>query len=735
MNNAEANVLSAVLQDKQVHVLLQSNARQLFRTHADIYDYVLDYYEHNGQPPPAALVQQHFIDFEYNPNVGSTKHHVEELRTEFLDTSMRSALRSAASLLQEKGPRAAINEINARLGQVSRLTTAVKDVDVTDYEDAIAHFELMHSLIENNAYGIRTNIKGFDDYMPAGIAPGQFGIILAFPAIGKPLSMDTLVATPQGWRRNGDLALGDHVIARNGKPTEVIAVMDQGVLDAYRVTLSDGTSVITGPDHDWSVYTHDSFAKSKRLFVKTTVEMMHDLHYERKTEPNKKPIDKYILPLVEPVQYAHADLSVDPYTLGVLLGDGAISRETAYFICDDPEIADLIEKNNPDYLINRYKKYSSAGRKHSITPSFMSVLRKLGVAHKSDKKRVPQQYLFASVEQRLELLRGLMDTDGSCQPNSRPVFHSYNAGLANDVAELVRSLGGTARVDIYRNGTEYAVKMRLPFNPFNLARKAKNYVVKEWKRSVRKIEYVGKEEMRCITVADSESLYAANDYIMTHNSWLMLYLAVQAWLHGKVPLIVSLEMSEAEVRNRIFTILGSGLWTHRDLSAGNVDIESFRHWAQKTLEGKHKFHIISNEGIGDVTPAVLRGKIAQYKPDIVFVDYVQLMQSNEPSNNETVKIKSISRDLKLAAGADKIPIVIIASATPDDNVDMSEPPTMDQVAWSKQLMYDTDWIVALGRSPNSDVITVVARKNRNGPLFEFMLLTDFNRGLFKYKEI
>lgn len=403
MTNAEARVLSAVLQDKQVHVLLQANARQLFKTHADIYDFIVDYYEHNGVVPPAALVAGSFHDFEYDEAVGATKHHLEELRTDFLNSSMYSALCSAAALLQEKGPREAMSELSSSIGNITRLTTAVKDVDVTNYDDAIAHFELMHSLIESNAYGIRTGIKGFDDYMPAGIAPGQFGIILAFPAIGK--------------------------------------------------------------------------------------------------------------------------------------------------------------------------------------------------------------------------------------------------------------------------------------------------------------------------------------------SWLMLYLAVQAWLHGKVPLIISLEMSEAEVRNRILTILGKGLWTHRDLSAGNVDKNDFRQWASKQFDGKHPFHIISNENLGEVTPAVLRGKVAQYKPDIVFVDYVQLMQSNEPSNNETVKIKSISRDLKLAAGADKIPIVIIASATPDDNVDLSEPPTMDQVAWSKQLMYDTDWIVALGRAANSDVITVVARKNRNGPLFEFMLMTDFNRGLFKYKEI
>jgi replicative DNA helicase len=217
-------------------------------------------------------------------------------------------------------------------------------------------------------------------------------------------------------------------------------------------------------------------------------------------------------------------------------------------------------------------------------------------------------------------------------------------------------------------------------------------------------------------------------------SWLMLYFAVQAWKHGKKPLVISLEMTEAEVRNRAYTIMGEGLWSHKHLSQGDVDIDDFKMWARKHLEGNPPFQIVSSDGSGEVTPAILRGKIDQYKPDIVFVDYIQLMSANKATDSETVKIKSISRDLKLLAIGEQVPIVAISSATPDDVNDMSAPPTLGQVSWAKQQAYDADWVLALGRGENSNVIEAVFRKNRNGYLGDFLIEVDFNQGRFRYKD-
>jgi replicative DNA helicase len=217
-------------------------------------------------------------------------------------------------------------------------------------------------------------------------------------------------------------------------------------------------------------------------------------------------------------------------------------------------------------------------------------------------------------------------------------------------------------------------------------------------------------------------------------SWMALYFAVQAWKQGKSPLIISLEMSETEVRNRVFTIMGEGLWSHRKLSAGHVEIEDLRRWHSKELAGKPEFHIISNDSGGEVTPSVIRGKIDQYKPDMIIVDYLQLMSPNQKSDNETVRMKNLSRELKLMAISEEMPIIAISSATPDDVNKLDTVPTLGQTAWSRQIAYDADWVLALGRGTNSDIIECVFRKNRNGFMGEFLVQADFDKGWYKYKD-
>lgn len=218
-------------------------------------------------------------------------------------------------------------------------------------------------------------------------------------------------------------------------------------------------------------------------------------------------------------------------------------------------------------------------------------------------------------------------------------------------------------------------------------------------------------------------------------SFLALYLAVQAWLQGKTPMIISLEMTEAEVRNRLLSILGNGRWSLRKLSKGEVDIQDLSEWHERTFKGRPSFHIISGDGLGtDVTPQVVRGKIDQYKPDLVILDYLQLMTSNSKAESEVVKMKNLSRELKLIAIADEVPIVAISSATPDDATDLSQPPALGQTAWSRQIAYDSDFVIALGRDITSDIMQVVGRKNRNGMTPDFLLQVDFDKGLFIEKE-
>ena len=402
MNNTEAKVISAVLEDKQIHVLLQANVETLLRTHNDVWNFIRLYSENNQALPPADLVREKFRDFEPITGVGSTKHHLAELQTEYLNDSLKDLLRNAAGEVQTGNGTEALEHLITKTSELKKNTAAIRDIDATDLEDAVAYYERVAKQNELGAVGIKTGLPGFDNYLPAGIMPGQLGVFLAYPGIGK--------------------------------------------------------------------------------------------------------------------------------------------------------------------------------------------------------------------------------------------------------------------------------------------------------------------------------------------SWMALYFAVQAWKQGKSPMIISLEMSETEVRNRVFAIMGEGLWSHRKLSNGEVEIDMLRKWHANKVEGRPEFHIISNDSGGEVTPSVIRGKIDQYKPDFVVVDYLQLMSPNQRADNETVKMKNLSRELKLMSISEEVPIIAISSATPDDVKDLASAPTLGQTAWSRQISYDADWLLALGRATNSDIIECVFRKNRNGFMGDFLVQVDFDKGYYRYKD-
>lgn len=400
--NKELVVISAVVADKDIATFLQANA-EMFESYGDVHTFLIDYYHKNRDLPPRKVVQDKF-QIQLVTETGSTKHHLEELRNLYVKRKVRDILRDAAQKLQDGELAGAVNLMVGATSSLKKDTTDFRDLDATDVEDAVAHIKRVQEMNAMGRYGVTFGIPGIDDFLPSGVVPGMFGLVLGYPGRGK---------------------------------------------------------------------------------------------------------------------------------------------------------------------------------------SFLTTL-----------------------------------------------------------------------------------------------------------------------------------------------------LAVRAWQQNKRVLYVSLEMLESEVRARFYGIVGEGKWSLRNLQRGKVDTEEFRVWANEVFEHKGEFPIISNDGTGRFTPATLRAKIDEYGPDIVFVDYLQLMAPDSGSEgNETVKLKTLSTELKLLAISTRTPIIAVVSATPSDATDMNSIPELGQVAWSKQLAYDADWLLAVGRQDNSPIMGVAWRKNRNGPLFDFALDCDFDAGIFKYEEM
>jgi replicative DNA helicase len=212
-------------------------------------------------------------------------------------------------------------------------------------------------------------------------------------------------------------------------------------------------------------------------------------------------------------------------------------------------------------------------------------------------------------------------------------------------------------------------------------------------------------------------------------TWFTSYLACKAWEQGFKPMIVSLEMSPENMRDRIYTMLGSGLFKASDLAKGDINIDDFRSWSNKKFENKNSFVLVSNEGMAEVTPSTIQGKIDQHKPDIVILDYHQLFSDNKKSMGATERNMNISREFKMLAMTNNIPVIDITAATMDDITDQDAPPMLSQVAWSKAIEYDADMAIAIHKYTGTNMIEVVSRKNRHGSEFNVFLDWDINRGV------
>lgn len=346
-------------------------------------------------------------------------------------------------------------------------------------------------------------------------------LVVADTGLGKMAPVSEPVLTPSGWKVMGDLAVGDSVIGSDGQPTEVLGVYPQGVQPVWRVWLSDGTFSRCGKDHLWAVRTKVQKYRKQPFQALTTEAIAESIHRD------------WQLPMVAPVQHGVVDLPVEPYSLGVLLGDGSMVNNYV-MACTDNWIGEALGWQKT----RSHKSASEIGYWKADAKS-ISGLQVLGmIGHRAWEKTVPRDYLHAPEEQRRALLAGLMDTDGYAMPDGGAEFCSTSRALVDAVCELVRSLGGVARglrlaASTYdwagekRQGREaWRVNIKIAGNPFRLPRKAAQYVLPSKyapARIIRQVEDEGvSEEQVCIRVAAPDSLYVTRDHIVTHNTHIDL---------------------------------------------------------------------------------------------------------------------------------------------------------------------------------------------------------------------
>ena len=361
---------------------------------------------------------------------------------------------------------------------------------------------------------------------------------------GRAQPVDRQVLTPSGWEAIGNLRIGDLVVGSDGRPTPVLGVHPQGRREVFRVRAQDGASTLCCAEHLWTVRTPGDRRRGTRRTLRTD-EMIGRLRAAHQ--------HRFELPLISaPVELPLREVPIDPYALGLLLGDGCLTgRTTPSFTTADPELAVALEdrldgielkrKSAVDYVL----RHVGGDRGGVIVANPVTVaLRELGLAGtRSTTKFIPDAYLNNAPDVRLGVLQGLLDSDGGPVTQRERTFRiqytTCSSRLRDDVMSLVRSLGGVAYArtrhaegrrpgrargrDVHHRSDAYVMDIRLPagLEPFRLTRKRAAYLAHGGGRPMRfidSIEPAGEAETVCIQVAAQDSLYVTDDFLVTHNT-------------------------------------------------------------------------------------------------------------------------------------------------------------------------------------------------------------------------
>lgn len=460
--------------------------------------------------------------------------------------------------------------------------------------------------------------------------------------LGKALEFNTLVYTPDGTKKIGEIKIGDKVIGDDGLPHNVTGVFPQGKKELYRVTFNDGYSILCCEDHIWNVSTAaNGYNNNLRKILSinlTTKQLMDKNSFIKGERPNSKlqPTyykiprggSKWQIPIVKPINFTNIDkLPIDPYLLGLLIGDGGISGKSIKFSSVDNEIINNIKEIlTEDLEIKKVNgdncDYTIVSKSNNIN-SLIGKLKELGLMGcTSIDKFIPEIYKYSSIENRLSILQGLMDTDGFCGKSRKngdfagTEFCSISEKLVDDVIQIVHSLGGIARKSsripkyTYKGEKKegkraYRVNIKLQgdMNPFRLERKRNLYKCPEKykvSRYIKNIEYEKLGDAVCISIDSPNKLYVAEHCIVTHNTTSTIIASLES--QSKKILIIcpaSLKINwqrEIEIySNKKTLIVEGGKWGSTfDFYIINYDIVKNYHTIGEPEIGEEKNTQISS---------------------------------------------------------------------------------------------------------------------------------------------
>jgi len=454
---------------------------------------------------------------------------------------------------------------------IQKVKDAIKDAIMEEPERAN---QLQHIYNKNfNGYVkpnyehiINTTLKKYTDELPKGFALRKNQIEWVAKALyegkginahdvggGKAQPLTSKILTPKGWKLMGDMKVGDEIFAYDGTITKVTGVFPQGEKEIFEVTFNDGAKTHSCEEHLWKTKTYkernySTRAKKLNKSWECGEGKIRNLKEIKGTLiANHLGAKNHSIDMVGRIDFPQKQLPIDPYLLGLLIGDGCLRGNKVMFSTPDIELLDSILGILPDNMgIKKlagnkydYLLVSEDKNKNPLTAE----LRELNLMEKlSNDKFIPEIFKYTTFENRVALLQGLLDTDGTVAKEGTKVYYTtVSKQLADDIKDLVNSLGGTAQINTkipkYTYNGEpkigqlaYNLSVKLPSDilPFRLNKKAKRAIPKTKYKPIRyftEVKSVGFQEAQCISIEHESHLYITDDYIVTHNTFSSIFLA------------------------------------------------------------------------------------------------------------------------------------------------------------------------------------------------------------------
>lgn len=578
--------------------------------------------------------------------------------------------------------------VNDTMNSLGEIQSDIADSGIYSFSESVNELK---EIVNDNAKGKRksleTGFRLFDEHFL--LRPTTLTVIAAFTGVGKALPMNARILTPNGWMENKDIRIGQEVCSIDGRKSFVTGVYKRGVRPMYDVTFSDGRKVKCCGEHLWEVQ-YPGWASNHVL--NTT-----DL---KKLQDGNSYHNRMSVPAFSGEYGSRKEFVISPYLLGVLLGDGCLTRGVVWSKPDE-FISKKIEKMLPaGYYLHIHNDSHIISTKRGSANPMLIELERLGLKDTTSKtKFIPKEYFWCNREQRVELLNGLMDTDGYVDKCGRCIYYTTSERLAKDVQELAFSLGCRAsmshkRATLYGRdcGIVYSIVIRSCNDRelVSLPRKKERTKHRKTSINIRSIEYVGEEECQCISVSHDSELYITDGYIVTHNTSLAMNITMNTARLGNPVAYYSLEMGKSELAARVL----SGKAGISSSVIVNCKLEEYQlKQFDKAVGETEDLPIYIDERATvsfDNTITSIRSLVRTKGIKLAVIDYLQIY--SQVGNSVEASLAYMARSAKNIAKECGVAVILLSQLSRG-----SSHPSINQLRGSGQIEESADNIVLIDR--------------------------------------